>query len=148
MTRETDKKQALINFIQLVFSAYWPRDNLLSKEGESQNSKKKRMKYFLGEFKVKRFPESCFRAYTRESFFHIVLNIGLRILKEPHELTYLRFPFSHMFWSIRALYRRHKRAIFQIKKIKNEKRVIKLFRGFQMSEKEIKIIKKNIGAFI
>ena len=112
MTRETDKTQAFINFVQLVFSAYWPKYELLSKEGESEYIKKKRLAYFMKNFKVKRSPFSCLREYTRESFFHKVLNVGLRILKESHELVYLRFPFSHIFWSIKALYQRHKRAIF------------------------------------
>ena len=32
MTRETDKTQALINFIQLVFAAYWPKGELFDRE--------------------------------------------------------------------------------------------------------------------
>ena len=72
---------------------------------------------------------SCLREYTRESFFHKVLNIGLRTLKEPHELTYLRLPFSHMFWSIRALYHRYKKAILQKKKEEYENKTIRFYRG-------------------
>ena len=35
-------------------------------------------------FKVKRRAGSCFIEYTKESFFHKVLNIGLRVLKNPY----------------------------------------------------------------
>ena len=106
------------------------------------------MIYFLHQCKVKRYPTCCLEEYTRESFFHKVLNIGLRILKEPHELTYLRFGFSHVFWSIKLLYQRQKKSIFESKKEKNEKRVIKIYRGTQMSEEEIKVCEGKIGAFI
>jgi hypothetical protein len=57
------------------------------------------------------------------------------VLKNPHELTYLRLPFSHMFWAIKLLYQRHKKSIFERKKKKNTGRAIKLFRGCEMSQK-------------
>ena len=106
------------------------------------------MNYFLGKFKVKRSVPDCLEEYTRESFFHKILNIGLRVLKKPHELTYLRLPFSHIFWSIKTLYQRYKKALVEERKERNEKKVIKMYRGFQLSEAEIKQIKHNIGAFI
>ena len=120
MARETDKTQALINFVQLTFSAYWPKDKLLSSIQNSKENKKKTMGYFMRKFKVKRSVPDCLEEYSRESFFHKVLNIGLRILKQPHELTYLRLPFSHIFWSIKTLYQRHKKAIWGKIKEKNE----------------------------
>jgi hypothetical protein len=53
-----------------------------------------------------------------------------------------------MFWSIKAIYHRHKRAIFDNKSEKNKNRKILLFRGFEMMEKELKRVKKSIGSFI
>ena len=36
MTRETDKTQAFINFVQLVFSAYWPEDDLIQRKNDNE----------------------------------------------------------------------------------------------------------------
>ena len=87
----------------------------MTNKNKSDSSQKRTMSYFLDQFKVKRYI-SCIEEYTRESFFHKVMNVGLRTFKTPHELGYLRLPFSHIFWSIKMLYHRHKRAIFQEKK--------------------------------
>ena len=106
------------------------------------------MSEFMDSFKVKRSFDSCLREYTKETFFHRIINIGLRMLSTPYELAYLRLPFSHIFWSIRCLYRRHKKAIFQKKKKKNEKRTIKLYRGCELAEKEIKEVKSSINEYI
>jgi hypothetical protein len=46
-----------------------------------------------------------------------------------------------MFWNIKILYQRHKKAIFQLKKEKNEEKVIELYRGFGMTPEEVKLMK-------
>ena len=76
------------------------------------------------------------------------MNIGLRALNLPYELVYLRLPFSHLFWSIKFLYQRHKRAIFDDKREKNKNRTIKLYRGCSLKYSEIQDLKKNVGDFI
>ena len=106
------------------------------------------MSYFLDQFKVRRNINTCLTEYTRESFFHRVLNIGLRSFRTPDELMYLRLPFSHLFWSIKSLYHRHKRALFQNKKEKNENRSIFFYRGFEMSKEELRKLKKSIEQYI
>jgi hypothetical protein len=90
---------------------------------------------------------SCLTEYTRESFFHKLMNIGLRIFTTPNELSYLRLPFSHIFWSIRTLYHRHKKAIFE-NKIKEGIRIIQLYRGCQMSNSEINTLKQNVEGYL
>ena len=104
MTRETDKNQALIDFVRLTFHIF-PKKELITLR---DNNSKSGMSHFMKNFKVKRDIRNCLEEYTRESFFHRIVNTGLRILKHPYELTYLRLPFSHLFWSIKSLYRRHK----------------------------------------
>ena len=67
----------------------------------------------MDQLKVKRRMRKCFEEYTRESFFHKILNTGLRVFEHPYELAYLRLPFSHLFWSIRSIYSHHKKFIFE-----------------------------------
>ena len=43
------------------------------------------------------------------------------------------------------MYHRHKKAIFSKD---NQKKVILLYRGFEIGDKEIKKIKKSIGGYI
>ena len=142
MARETDKTQALINFVQLVFKVV-PREELV--EDGKHKIEQDKMGFFLRQFRVRRDAAACFTEYTRESFFHRILNRGLRALKEPYELVYLRLPFSHLFWSIKLFYQRHKRAIFESPE--SQKKII-LYRGFVLGEEEIKALRKNVGGYI
>ena len=105
MTQETDKTQALIDFVRFVWKVE-------KQKPEEQN----KIACFLEQFRTKLWVKSCLKEYTSESFFHRILNTGLRALKRPSELVYLRLPFSHLFWSIKRIYHRHKRAIFSEKK--------------------------------
>jgi hypothetical protein len=77
-----------------------------------ESKRKKKLKHFLTEFRVKRITIPCLIEYTRESFFHKVMNVGLRVLHAPDELIYLRLPFFNLLWSIKFIYHRHKKAIF------------------------------------
>ena len=135
MTQETDKTQALIDFIRLV-----------SKVKKRKPDEKNEIACFLQQFRTKLQVKSCLEEYTSESFFHRILNTGLRALKRPYELVYLRLPFSHLFWSIKRIYHRHKKAIFSEKKQENKK--IMLYRGFKIDEKELKRIRKNINGYM
>jgi hypothetical protein len=130
MTQETDQTQALIDFIRLVWKVE-------KQEPEEQN----KIACFLEQFRTKLRVKSCLKEYTSESFFHRLLNIGLRALKRPSELAYLRLPFSHLFWSIKCIYHRHKRAISAEKKEESKK--VMLYRGFKIDEKELKRIRKS-----
>jgi hypothetical protein len=120
--------------------------NCISTKNVEGNIAKGEMSQFMSIFKVKRDLESYLREYTKDSFFHKIINIGLRILWNPYELIYLRLPFYHIFWSIRFLYHRHKRAIF--KKAKNKKKILKLYRGCSLMEKEIEELMSNVNGYI
>ena len=108
MTQETDKTQALIDFVRLVWKV-------------EKQKPEEQVAYFLEQFRTKLRVKSCLKEYTSESFFHRLLNTGLRALKRPSELTYLRLPFSHLFWSIKRIYHRHKRAMSAEKKEESKK---------------------------
>ena len=112
------------------------------KPGEKNN-----IACFLEQFRTKLRVKSCLEEYTSESFFHRILNIGLRALKHPYELAYLRLPFSHLFWSIKHIYHRHKRGIFAEKKEAKKKNIV-LYRGFKIDEKELKRIRKNLNGYV
>ena len=122
--------------------------NKFNEKKEVWKIKKGEMSEFMDSFKVKRSFDSCLREYTKETFFHRIINIGLRMLWTPYELVYLRLPFSQIFWSIRSLYHRHKTAIFQKKKKKNEERTIKLYRGCELTEKEIRDVANSMNEYI
>jgi primosomal replication protein N len=53
-----------------------------------------------------------------------------------------------MFWSIKFVYHRHKRAIFQHKQHKKKDRTIQLYRGSSIHEKEAKQLAMNVGTYI
>jgi hypothetical protein len=135
MTQETDKTQALIDFVRFVWKVE-------KKKPEEQN----KIACFLEQFRTKLQVKSCLKEYTSESFFHRLLNIGLRALKRPFELAYLRLPFSHLFWSIKRIYHRHKRAIFSEKK--EERKKVMLYRGFKIDEKELKKVWKSLNGYV
>jgi hypothetical protein len=68
MTRETDKTQALIDFVRFVFKVYNNKD-LIGKNTDG-STKLNGMENFLNHFKVRRKIRDCFGEYTRGSFFH------------------------------------------------------------------------------
>ena len=135
MTQETDKTQALIDFVRLVWKVEKQKPDELNK-----------IACFLKQFRTKLWAKSCLEEYTSESFFHRILNTGLRALKRPSELAYLRLPFSHLFWSIKRIYHRHKRSIFAKKT--SENRNIMLYRGFKIDENELKRIRKSLNGYV
>jgi hypothetical protein len=53
-----------------------------------------------------------------------------------------------MFWGIKIFYHRHKRALFESKKEKNDNRTIVLYRGFSIDEKEAKRLWESIDGYI
>ena len=57
-----------------------------------------------------------------------------------------RLPFSHLFWSIKRIYHRHKRAISAEKKEESKK--VMLYRGFKINEKELKRIRKSLNGYV
>jgi hypothetical protein len=91
------------------------------------------MSSFLSNFKTKRRLISCLREYTKETFFYKILNLGIRLFQNPQELVYCRLPFSHIFWSIKYVYHKHKKVIFHKKNERNYERTIKLYRGCNLS---------------
>ena len=89
MARETDQTQGVMDFIRLVFHVV-PIDKLIgnyvdsSKAEEEKESKKESMRTFLNWFKVKKDLKTCLKKYTEETWFHTIMNIGLRVLHEPY----------------------------------------------------------------
>ena len=81
MTRETDKTWALMDFVRLIFKVEG-KVNLVQSMSDKKKDEKK-MAHFLSQFKVKRNIKSCFAEYTRDSFFHKILNTGIRVFRNP-----------------------------------------------------------------
>ena len=42
------------------------------------------MSGFLERFRVKRDISSCLKEYTKENFFHKIVNSGLRLFRNPY----------------------------------------------------------------
>ena len=83
MARETDHTQAFMDFIRLVIHVE-PIDKLLGNydpEDGEEREKGSIMRVFMSEYKVRRHLKTCLKKYTEESFYHRVLNIGLRSLQ-------------------------------------------------------------------
>ena len=82
--------------------------------------------------------------YTKNSFFHMLLNKGVRAFSKRglDELAYTRLPFNDVYLSLKELYHQQYLNIFR------QKPVLTCYRGCQMADDEIQFFSANKGKYV
>ena len=70
------------------------------------------------------------------------MNKGLRILTNIKDMQYLRLPFSDLFFSIKDQYEKQINADFR------QKNSFNCYRGGNITEEEVKVLKENVDGYI
>ena len=81
--------------------------------------------------------------WTKDDFFYQVINRSLKhFINDEKTVGYLRLPFSDLYYSIKELYKFHRKKWF-----KEEDKIV-CYRGCKLADDELNVLEKSLGQFI